>query len=382
MHAPRAMKTHSWLSLLLLLTPACGAPPDVEDDTPLAALQLDDSKADAVATQSWAITASSVERLGGSLASVRPAVRTADPAHRPEFYLSPDSALGPAGPLGAWGPLGALGPVGSNAWSPSAWISAVGDWSSWSRSLSAAGGPLSEQGPLGPSGPLSLQAYGQTLPAINDFGKQLQAGGVWTVLGPLGPLGALGPLGPLGPVGAHGFARDASGHYTQAGARVRTVRVPYAGRYRSYELFEHYPEPVARGLADNDTSFMVTGAIDTSAEVDSYAFTSRSTQYVTLLVVPENSLSDFDLELRDSRGRTLAVSNSDGSQFLFGLVPVNTGHLVDFIQVAVPTGAGLVARVSARSRNPLVPTYRLLVVGSTSYLPPSDITGAHQVPPR
>jgi hypothetical protein len=379
------MRTTPWhhllaLALSLSTLPACGEP--AEDDTPLAEALADDGKADSLGRVPFAVTASSVQALNGSLSSVRPAVRTADPGHSPEFYLQPGSALGPAGPLGAWGPLGALGPVGNNSWNPSAWISGFGDWSSWSRSLTAAGGPLSESGPLGPNGPLSVRAYTQTLPAINDFSKQLQAGGVWTVLGPIGPLGALGPLGPLGPVGAHGFVRDSSGRYLQAGQPVRTVRIPYQGRYRTYELYEHYPETTARSLQDNDTSFMVSGAIDRSSEVDAYTFTSRSAQYVTLLLLPENSLSDFDLELLDSKGRAVASSRSDGRQTLFGALVLNLGNYIDFIQLPAQANARFTARVSARTTNPLFPTYRLFVVGSTSYLPPSDISGAHQLPLR
>jgi hypothetical protein len=44
-------------------------------------------------------------------------------------------------------------------------------------------GPLSNVGPLSERGPLSYNAYYKTLPRLNAFGKQLQAGGVWTVLG-------------------------------------------------------------------------------------------------------------------------------------------------------------------------------------------------------
>src|SRR5438105_8060009 len=148
------------------------------------------------------VSAQSVEALGGDLSSLAPPCRSADPGHSCDDYLSPLSALGEYGPISAYGPLGMLGPLGDNTWNASAWISAAGDWSSWSQDAS---GPLGANGPLGPNGPLSDHAYGEVLPSINDWANQLRAGGVWTVLGPLGPLGPLGALGPLGPVGAHGY---------------------------------------------------------------------------------------------------------------------------------------------------------------------------------
>src|SRR5687767_4975191 len=94
----------SWLVLTLLpvsLHCSSAEVEGVEDDTPLAGLLLgDDNKADGTGLAAWAITASSVEALKGSLASVRPAVRTADPGHTPEYYLDPATCLGPLGPIG------------------------------------------------------------------------------------------------------------------------------------------------------------------------------------------------------------------------------------------------------------------------------------------
>jgi hypothetical protein len=324
-----------------------------------------DGKADSLSHRRYAITADAIDALGGRLDSVRPSVRTADGAHDPADYLATSSALGSDGPLGAWGPLGVLGPIGDNSWNASAWISAAGDWSDWSAALARSGGALSDDGPLGSHGPLSPDAYARALPAINDFCKQLQVGGVWTVLGPAGPLGVLGPLGPLGPAGAHGFAVDEDGRYHHGPEIVRKIRVPWAASTRTWELFEDYKERFAKSLTDNDTSFMVEGAIDTSDESDSYAFTSRVTQQVTLVVVPENAWSDFDLELIDAGGHVVASSRST--------------RYIDFIAITVDAGTKLQARIHARSTHPWFAGYRLVVVGSSEYLPASDITGAHQI---
>ncbi|MDB4965014.1 MAG: hypothetical protein JWN44_703 [Myxococcales bacterium] len=347
------------LSLIVVTAFGCSARIDATDS-------IADGKGDALTRRRYAITADAIDALGGRLASVRPTVRTADGAHDPADYLAASSALGSDGPLGAWGPLGVLGPIGDNSWNASAWISAAGDWSDWSASLARAGGVLGDDGPLGSHGPLSPDAYARALPAINDFAKQLQLGGVWTALGPAGPLGVLGPLGPLGPAGAHGFAVDEEGRYHQGADIVRTIRVPWAATTRTWELFEDYKEPFAKSFTDNDTSFMVEGAIDASDESDSYAFTSHATQQVTLVVVPENAWSDFDLELLDARDRVLATSASS--------------RYIDFIAITVDAGTKLHARVHARSTHPWFPGYRLVVVGSTQHLPASDITGAHQLP--
>ncbi|THB69739.1 MAG: hypothetical protein D6B28_10855 [Gammaproteobacteria bacterium] len=310
------------------------------------------------------VSASSVESLNGSLTSVSPAVNT--PSNAAD-YLDDSSALGYYGPIGSYGPLGMLGPIGDNTWNVSYWISAVGDWSEWSDEMTDHGGPLSEQGPLGPNGPLSYNAYNYDLPAINDFSKQLQTGGVWTVLGPAGPLGALGPLGPLGPIGAHGYATDYDGRYVENDVEVRTVDVPYQGSVRTYELVENYDEGYAKSKTDNDTSFMVEGYIAWPySEVDSYTIHSATSQYVTVLVLPEYTLDDFDMVIKDSEGNVIATSNS--------------GDYVDWIQLPVEANTALTIEVELYSTGHyLTKDYRLFVTGSTEHINTSDITGNHQV---
>ncbi|THB74163.1 MAG: hypothetical protein D6B28_02580 [Gammaproteobacteria bacterium] len=309
------------------------------------------------------ISASSVESLNGSLVSVTPAVVT--PSNAAD-YLDEDSALGYNGPIGSYGPLGMLGPIGDNSWNVSYWMSAIGDWSEWSDDMTDHGGPLSEDGPLGPYGPISHDAYYIDLPAINDFGKQLQAGGVWTVLGPVGPLGALGPLGPLGPIGAHGYATDWDGRYVENDVEVRTVDVPYEGSVRTYELVENYDEDYAKSMTDNDTSFMVEGYISYPySEKDTYTFTSAVGQYVTILVLPEYTLDDFDFVVKDDEGNVVADSNST--------------DFVDWIQIQVPANTTLTVEVELYSTaHYLTKDYRLFVTGSTEYINSSDITGDHQ----
>ena len=245
-------------------------------------------------------------------------------------------ALGPDGPLGAYGPLGTLGPIGDTAVNPSFWMDRAGDWSEWSDSLTARGGPLSADGPLGPEGPIARH---------DEFPEAFRAGGRYAVLGPAGPLGALGPLGPLGRMGAHGSARDRNGSYVDDGEIVRTATVDG----RTFELHEHYTEPFAKRMADNDTSFMATGTI-AGRESDDYPFTARADRWVTVNVVPEKRLDRFDLEILGEDGTVLARSDASST--------------VNFVHLRMPAGTKLTARVSLQSSaHWLSKSYRLVVTG-------------------
>lgn len=110
-------------------------------------------------------------------------------------------------------------------------------------------------------------------------------------------------------------------------------------------------------MNDNDTSFMVI-ASGARSQSDDYSFTSRDAQLVTVTLVPENALSDFDLEIVDSSGRTILRSDEQ----------------IDFAQLSVKAGEKLTARVTAKTVNVWFPTYRLIVVGSTTYIPSTTIT--------
>jgi hypothetical protein len=362
------------------------------------------SDADATAIRKFFISAATIEGLNRSLESVKPPVEELFPSDplRPEDYLKPMSCLGFYGPIGPWGPLGLLGPVGKASWNPSVYVSGSSAvaWSDWAEELADSRGALDVDGPLGSRGPLG-RSYWEELPSINDFGKQLQAGGVWTVLGPVGPLGPLGPLGALGPIGAHGFSTDDLGNYLDdAGELVRTVDVPWdEDETRTYELFEQYEEEYALSLSDNDTSFMVSGG---TSNQDEYQLVSSSAQFVTVAVVPESAsmflpqamgvlfaaasigydepvvapissltTDDFDLELLDESGKVVAASASR--------------KFPDWIQMVVPKGKVLRARVSLHSTwdtfgaSRISGRYRLIVTGSTKHIGKTDIRGDHQI---
>jgi hypothetical protein len=313
------------------------------------------------------VTASSIEALHGNLQAVEPAVLTPLLANS---YLSPTSCLGGLGALGAYGPLGMLGPLGEESWNVSKVMGLLPDWTGFSQYLTLNGGPLSEQGPLGPNGPLGHEAYFETLPAINDFAKQLQLGGVWTVLGPLGPLGTLGPLGPLGPIGAHGFQTDSDGNYIDEDLKIqRSVQVGKGSKIHEYDLFEMYSEARAKALKDNDTSFLVLG--DTGYE-DQFEFTSPERQHITIVVVPEAQLDVFSLKL---------TTNEEHSEIV-DEISSNSSSLINWIQTDVAAGQKIKATVRLKASYHFWPRkgYRLIVVGSGYRFNKTDIRGPHQLP--
>ncbi len=284
-------------------------------------------------------------------------------------YLSNSSALGYYGPLGPYGPLATLGPIGDNSWNLSYWISGFGDWSNWADSQH---GPLSSEGPLGQNGPVAENAYygitdpGLTLFQTNDFARHSRAMGIWAPVGPLGPLGALGVLGPLGPIGAHGYAANSNGEYINNNQVARTYDIDFDGNgnTRTYELYEKYPENYAEAKADNDTSFMVEGTSSSYSDIDTYSFTSAVDQIVTIVVVPEKQLDDFDLTITDANENNIAVSN--------------TGTFIDWVQIEVPAGTTLKAKIKCYySGHYLSSTYRLYVTGSTKNINQNEITGNH-----
>jgi hypothetical protein len=263
--------------------------------------------------------------------------------------------LGPAGPLGAYGPLGVLGPIGKAPWNPSALMRGVGGWHEWSRWLTAKGGPLSENGPLSEEGSALSQQNLKRLP------EALRPGGEEAAVGPSGPLGPHGALGALGPMGAHGYASDRDGNYRDgAGHVVRDVEVHYGhGTTARYELFEVYSKQAAMAMPDNDTSFMVNGATDTGRK-DQYSFTSHFDQYVMVSVVPEKSLDNFGIEVRDAEGHVLAVADSKAA--------------MNSVQVKVPAETKLTATVFLNKTSVaqvLDHSYRLSVVGSENHTTPA-----------
>lgn len=156
---------------------------------------------------------------------------------------------------------------------------------------------------------------------------------------------------------------------------------------RVYDLVESYQPDYAQQLTDNDCSWMThSSGLALVGDTESYSFTSAQEQYVTILVVSQYQLDDFDLQVTVDQAHVI-TSENPGSSFM------------DWVQVKVRPGA----RITARSSLPLVilrnnhlllscaevqlgltvpfsywsHDYRLYVVGSTSAFTSTPIAGPH-----
>lgn len=284
------------------------------------------------------------------------------------------TALAPSGWFGAFGAFGVLGPVGNNAWNPSMLITGIGEWSALSRRLTDMGGPMSDLGILGHDD-------------IQTSFAVCERNGEPDLLGPMGPAGPRGLLGPLGPLGGHGYVANRNGEFTSGGETIRAIDVERGGRYsqnllrlmlrasgvsgttsadieRRYELFEHYREEFAKSMPNNDTSFMVSGSTALGAR-DSYSFMSDTDQWVSVVVVPVNALSDFDFDVASSQGHVLHAS-SPGRQKIHCpfCPPINTPGEIDARMFRAQAGQSYVVNVSAKHIGLGMTRYRLIVTGA------------------
>ncbi|CAF0922888.1 unnamed protein product [Rotaria sordida] len=264
-----------------------------------------------------------------------------------EFYLSPSSALGSHGPLSAYGPLGITGPIGHYLWNPTTWRFRSNEIIDWTTSDMLFG---RSNNPLSLTGPLSSESYHLKLPSINDFGKHLQALGLWGVLGPLGPLGALGPLGPLGPTGPHN-TMNLAGHHS--------VSVKWTtNETHDFDLVEVLDE--SHVDEELDCSFMILGVISQIDETDRYYFNCKPNQFVTIVLVPEHSLDYFNISLFSSTDSSEKIASSDSMNY------------INFIQLELMNNNNGSFRIDVSLHEMhqyiLAHSYRLIVTGSHDLL--------------
>lgn len=311
----------------------------------------------------------------------------------PRWYLSqnyqyttylvsgPLTNLGPVGPYGA---LSSWGPIGKSAWNPTTYID---EWAKFYGTFFKefdyfvkANGPLTISGPLGSSGPYTTSAYCSELPAINDFGKHLQAGGIWSILGPAGPLGPVGPLGPLGPNGTAAvlYPPDSNGNYIDPNTKavVDSVTIYESDNktvYRAYPLYELYNANYAQSRV-NDMSWMVSDATLPAISAQSWRVKADSDQYVSVLALMNEATESNLIPL------IIAVEDmTTGVQLVSALEPSSKPRYQYTSQLFFRAQEGheyniLIQTFSTKSVN-----YRLLVTGSTEYLNGSDISGDHQL---
>lgn len=315
---------------------------------------------------------------------------------QPRWYLSENIALPPYywsgpltyyGPIGAYGPLSSYGPIGASAWEPSDWTEVwedvYGTFFSEFDFFADADGSLSIAGPLGPDGPYTTTAYCDTLPSINDFGKHLQAGGIWSVLGPAGPLGPIGPLGPLGPNGsaAQLYPPDSNGNFidpktAKIVSSINIVQNDGKTLYRTYPLYELYNASYALGRV-NDMSWLATSGSISGSDHQVWQTQSAFDQTVSVVAIM-NQASIYNLE-------HLSISITDKNTGLVITANQETSDLNPSIQYVnqvffrATEGHNYSIAVSATEKNNKETiSYRIIVTGSTEYLNKTDISGDHQ----
>jgi hypothetical protein len=238
----------------------------------------------------------------------------------------------------AYGPLGKMGPI---AWKSKS--TKIIDWATSNMLLGQSGHPLSS------AGPLSSDSYHSKLPSMNDFGKHLQALGLWGVLGPLGPLGAFGPLGALGPTGPHN-TMNLEGHHR--------VSVQWStDQIRDFDLVEVLDESHVN--EELDCSFMILGVIRRTDETDSYYFNCKPNQFVTIALVPEHSLDYFNMTLFSNTTPSEKIASSNSMKY------------INFIQLALMNNNGsfrVDVNLHEMHQFLLSHSYRLIVTGSQDLL--------------
>ncbi len=331
-----------------------------------------------------------------SINNVDPKVEASSNFIQPRWYLSENIALPPYywsgpltyyGPIGAYGPLSSYGPIGASAWEPADWTEvwedAYGSLFSELDYFVDANGPLSISGPLGPNGPYTTTAYCNTLPAINDFGKHLQAGGIWSALGPAGPLGPIGPLGPLGPNGtaAQLYPPDSNGNYidpktAEVVSAINIYQNDGKTLYRTYPLYELYNANYALGRV-NDMSWLATSGSISGDDQQVWQTQPTFDQYVSVVTIM-NQASIYNLE-------HLSISITDKHTGFVITANQSTSELNPSIQYVnqlffrATAGHNYSIAVSAtENNNQKTISYRIMVTGSTQYLNQTDISGDHQ----
>jgi len=150
---------------------------------------------------------------------------------------------------------------------------------------------------------------------------------------------------------------------------IRNITIKYdKSKTRTYPLFESYTENHAKQLSKYgklDTSFMISGDLVDYNKIDEFVFTSLDyPQYVTMLIVPQYTLDNFNLTLETSDHKFKVYAD--------------TTTFSNWIQVYVAEPTSFRVKISlAFTAQFLTHPYRLLVVGSTSYIPASNIKGPY-----
>lgn len=299
----------------------------------------------------------------------------------------------PAGCLGVNGPLGYAGPLGSTGKLPTRYhgttpADSTRKWSNGWCNVPAGKDDKScvygSAGALGEAGPVTSHAYyydmyhlGEGKYWFQDYNINLDSSGIWGIQGPLGPTGALGALGPLGPLGISlqpGVTTASSGVYSAEGVGV--VRATAALRFaknssllRQYDLFEFYSRDFALKMGadssapENDCSFAVDSYLkNPSRSGDTYRFSSKMSQWVSVNVVPINLFDTFSVTVLRStdRGKTYTSTVASSTSN-----PYQAGGIMNFVVYrALPNEKFAVVVKQLANGAPVESGYYLYVTGS------------------
>lgn len=267
------------------------------------------------------------------------------------------------GLMGATGVLSQFGPFGNRYWQPTAAFRSLGNWQDFQEYLTSIGGPLSENGPYS----LTTEAHGNYLSFLEQFAprvpgynsqnlwRSLRAGGALHVLGDSGNMSPLSIAGPGGPNGATGLEQDGEGNFIDRdGQVVSDIEVDLEeGKWKA-PLSEIYTNNSDNHLISKDSFFARLGEVTRADPTDQITFTSNRSQWLSILLIADYTLDNFELTLRPKGKDTVIATTSNRS-------------LSNFIVIKVPAGTEFDIDVKLKSSGHILPkkSYRLFVNGST-----------------
>jgi len=260
--------------------------------------------------------------------------------------LSPEVAffLNPAGPLsknigvsGSFGPLGSLGPLGSSPNNTAYWLRTLGNWEALQDGLDELANPLGRRGPYSLLSDSAQSTFSNWTSLFDNtpgghLMRSLQAGSPLHILGSAGPLGPLAGLGPGGPNGATGFSQNSAGEFfNNEGKLVQGIEVETQDGKWKAPLYEMYKAGIDDTVESPDSFFGVESRVNRSNPVKTIGFHNDRKQWVSILLVGDYTLDDFEITLRP-KGSTEVLAESHSkilSNFIVFQAPKNAEFEVD-----------------------------------------------------
>lgn len=294
--------------------------------------------------------------------------------------LRPEVAafLSPVGPLsknigvsGSFGPLGSLGPLGARPFNVTPWMRAVGNWEGFREGFNNLQDPLGSRGPLLLMSESFQDSFGEWLSAFDNHPgssllTSLMPGSPLHILGNAGPLGPMGVLGPTGPHGATGFGQTKAGEFVDdEGKIIQEIDVEMDGEKWKVPLYELYNVDIDETVESPDSFFGVKSHLNRQNTTKTISFKNQRTQWVSMLLVGDYTLDDYEIVLRP-KGSSEVLAKSSNTV------------LSNFIAFQAPKDAEFEVDIKLKSSTHLLPNkkFRLFVSGSSENA--QTIKGPHQ----